>query len=93
MPRTAAETVGSTTSTGGRLTVSLPKEVAADLEKLKDHFEAEFEALHNIRIPLKPEQVIHAALKRLSASISDAESTVVTDVEHVESDIAGKPAK
>lgn len=70
MPRTAAETTGSTVA-GGRLTVSLPKEAAADLEKLKQHFEAEFEALHGIAIPLKPEQVIHAALKRLSEVVAE----------------------
>lgn len=65
MPRTAADTSTNSTTTGGRLSVSLPKETAALVDKLKDFFEDDYEKLRGIRIEMKPDQIIHTGLKNL----------------------------
>lgn len=77
MPRTQPDTPDSTV-VGGRLTVSLPKEVAADLKKLTAHFEAEFENHMGIHVNMSPAQVIHAAIKRAAETLREVEH----DVEH-----------
>lgn len=75
MPRTAAadSTVTSST-TGGRLSVSLPKETAALVATLKDFFESRFEEQNGVSIEMKADQVIHAGLNELTKSIEAAKA-------------------
>lgn len=79
MPRTEPQSTDSTV-VGGRLTVSLPKEVAADLKKLTAHFEAEFENHMGIHVDMSPAQVIHAAIKRAAETITSIERDVEQDL-------------
>lgn len=76
MPRTSVESSTNVSTTGGRLSVSLPKETAALVAKLKDFFESRFAEQNGVSIEMKADQVIHAGLNELAKSIEAAKAKV-----------------
>lgn len=76
MPRTAAADSTNVSTTGGRLSVSFPKETASLVAKLKDFFESRFAEQNGVSIEMKADQVIHAGLNELAKSIEAAKARV-----------------
>lgn len=78
MPRAASSTT-DTTVVGGRVTVSLPKEAAADLTHLKTFFESEIERATNVAVELSHAQVVQTALKKLREFAAETKAAPTPD--------------